>query len=93
MIRLFIAATAVSFVLGTTAYAGMPSSAPSGPSSKTLAFNSQGTISNTVPVFSPANLGVPGATGRAIIPGNKSTISGDAAATRTQQTGAFGGGD
>jgi hypothetical protein len=93
MTRMIAALTAVSFVLGTAAYADTPSSAPSAPSSKILAYNGQGTVTNTVPVFSAANPGVPGATDRSIARGNKSTIARDAAATRMQQTGAFGGGN
>jgi hypothetical protein len=36
-----------------------------------------------------ANPNVPGATGTTIVPGDNSTIAGDAEATRTQQTGAY----
>jgi hypothetical protein len=41
---------------------------------------------------SASNPNVPGATGRTIVEGDRSTIAGDAKATRMQQTGAYGGG-
>ena len=41
---------------------------------------------------SAANRHTPGATGTTIVPGDNSTISGDAKATRMQQTGAYGRG-
>ncbi len=92
MKRMIGLSAALSLVLGTAAYAASPKSAP--PTSappKALAFNSQGTITGTVPIFSAANLNVPGATGRTIIRGNNSTIARDAEATEMQQTGAVGG--
>jgi hypothetical protein len=41
---------------------------------------------------STANRHTPGYTGSTIVPGDNSTISGDAKATRMQQTGAYGRG-
>jgi hypothetical protein len=52
------------------------------PSSGPFVLTSTGTS-----LQNPANLSVPGATGRTIVPGNNSTISGDALATWQVQTG------
>jgi hypothetical protein len=37
------------------------------------------------------DLSVPGATGQVVVIGSSSTIAGDVAATRMQQTGSYGG--
>ncbi len=95
MTRMIGLSAALTLVLSTAAYAASPQPAPYAPPSSApsnaLAFNSQGTITSTVPIFSAANPNVPGATGRTIALGNNSTIAGDAEATRMQQTGAVGG--
>lgn len=92
MIRIAALPAALCLVLATAAYAGTPSPDGSTPvRSKTLALNSQGSVVSSVPIFSAANPNVPGATGRVIVRGNNSTIAGDAAATRMQQTGTIGG--
>ena len=46
-------------------------------------------IACTVPVANAYDDNTPGYTGRTIVPGNNSTIAGDAAATRMQQTGSY----
>ena len=92
MNRMIGLSAALSLVLGTAAYAASPQSASSAPLSNGLAFNGQGTITSTVPILNAANPNVPGATGRTIVRGNNSTISGGAAATRMQQTGMVSGG-
>jgi hypothetical protein len=48
-------------------------------------------IAATTPIASAADENTPGYTGRTIIPGNNSTIAGNAKATRMQQTGSYSG--
>jgi uncharacterized iron-regulated membrane protein len=81
MNRMIATLTAVNVLLGTAAYAG--TSAPAGSSASQLASVGPG-ARNRLAVTNP---NVPGATGRTIVPGDNSTIAGDAAATRAQQTG------
>jgi hypothetical protein len=84
MTKITVALIALTFVLGSAACTDA-STAASLASVSTSAMqykNGDGAASNP---------NVPGATGRTIIPGNNSTITGDAEATRQQQTGAYGG--
>ena len=95
MSKIFALSTALTVALGTAAYAGQPPSAAAAPYSSapstSLALNSQGAMTSTVPVFSAAAPAAPGFTGRTVVRGNNSTIGGDAEATRMQQTGMVGG--
>jgi ABC-type glycerol-3-phosphate transport system substrate-binding protein len=70
-------------LLGTAGCADTTTPAASvAPTQTSMNYSSQSL--GGVGLFSNANL--PGATGQAIVPGDHSTIAGDAAATRIQQT-------
>lgn len=84
MTKIIIALTVLTSVLGSAAYAGATMTDSSASVSTSVMPRERGNIAASDP-------NVPGATGRTIIRGNTSTISGDAKATREQQTGAYGG--
>ena len=92
MTRMILALTIPTFVLGTAAYAASPSpvsrstaGSMNSPSSASLAYSSDNeSITNYA-----ANPNIPGATGRVIVRGDNSTIAGDEAATKMEQTGSF----
>lgn len=84
MTKITVALTALTFVLGSAACADASAAA-------SLAFVSTSAMPYKGGDGAASNPNVPGATGRTIIPGNNSTIAGDAEATRQQQTGAYGG--
>ena len=67
-------------------------SSPSAAAQSPVASNSSPyTLNSSATVFEAEdNPDVPGATGRAIVPGDNSTIAGDMAATELQRTGAIG---
>lgn len=79
MTRMIATLTVLSFVLGTAAYADS-----SVPASTSAMPGKRGHIA-------ASNPNLPGATGRTVIRGNTSTISGDAKATRQQQTSTVSG--
>jgi hypothetical protein len=89
MNRMITTLTVLSFSLGTAAFAATPNhnkSARANSSSVTL--SSQNSISLAGDYA--ADPAVPGATGRAIVPGDHSTIAGDRLATQMERTGAYG---
>jgi hypothetical protein len=96
MAKFVTALTALTFALGAAAYAGTPSistPAPAGSANASVRQSTSLTYSNAVPLFGDAsNPDVPGATGRTIVPGTNSTITGDSMATQMERTGAIGGG-
>jgi hypothetical protein len=81
----------MTFALGSAAYAGTPATVTSpAPSAKAPALHATSTYSNTSSLFGDAaNPDVPGATGRTIVPGSNSTITGDSMATQMERTGAI----
>lgn len=84
MTKIIAALTVLTFVLGSAAYSDASMADSPASASTTLMPHKRGIIDASDP-------NVPGATGSTIIPGNNSTISGDAEGTRRQQTGAYGG--
>ena len=77
-------ASALAGCAGQEATAPVPAqvAAAGAPSSGSFVLNSTSTS-----LQNPANVDFPGATGRTIVPGNNSTIAGDALATWQMQTG------
>jgi hypothetical protein len=91
MTKFATALTAMTFALGSAAYAGTPATATSSAASaKSPTPHATATYSSTSSLFGDAaNPDFPGATGRTIVPGSNSTISGDAMATQMERTGAI----
>jgi hypothetical protein len=84
--------TVMTFALGAAAYAGTPATVKSpavsanSPATQSTSLTYSSTIS---PFGDAANPNVPGATGRTIVPGDNSTIAGDAMDTQMERTGAI----
>jgi hypothetical protein len=92
MTKFVTALTALTFALGAAAYAGTPSRTPSpasAPAKSPAPQPTSLTYSSTSTPFGAADPDVPGATGHTIVPGNNSTIAGDAEATQMERTSAF----
>jgi hypothetical protein len=91
MAKFVTALTAMTFALGAAAYAGTPATVKTpaasanspAPQPTSLSYSS-----TSSPFVDAANPNLPGATGRTIVPGDNSTIAGDAMATQMERTGA-----
>jgi hypothetical protein len=84
--------TVMTLALGTAAYAGTPATVKSpaaSANSPTPQSTSLSYSSTSSPFVDAANPNVPGATGQTIVPGDNSTIAGDAMATQIERTGAY----
>jgi hypothetical protein len=79
--------TVLNVAFGAAAYAAPPAAGSLASSSSPRTANPGTQVGGGG--LDPTNPDVPGATGRTIVPGNTSTIAGDALATRTQQTGSL----
>ncbi|HEY0182441.1 MAG TPA: hypothetical protein VGC09_06485 [Rhodopila sp.] len=87
-------ATVLVMALGSAAYAGTPTQVSPSPASSMNtsqhpATNLTYSSTSTMVGGYAANPNVPGATGQAIVPGDHSTIAGDALATQMERTGGF----
>lgn len=92
MTRIITAFTVLTVALGTAAFAGTtaPAASASGhqPAPASLTYSSRNTTYR--PASMAMNPTVPGATGSTIVPGDNSTIAGDAKATQMERTGSYG---
>lgn len=88
MTKIMAALTALSVALGTAACMAPPSTVSSAPTSPSPTSTNAGAKVGGGGLDA-ANPKVPGATGSTIVQGDASTISGDARATRMQQTGSI----
>jgi hypothetical protein len=89
MNKMITALASLSLALGTAACASTPQpvSSAATPSSYAALGSGNATTAGTTDA---ANPNVPGATGRTIVPGDNSTIAGDAEATEMFRTGSYG---
>jgi hypothetical protein len=101
MIKTAIALALLTVASVATGVAASPSAAPADVHSypTKLSINSapypfaDGSVTAAVSVLpSAADPNIPGATGRTIVPGDHSTITGDRTSTLNEQTGFIGGG-
>jgi len=94
MVKFVTAVSILTFSLGAAAFAGTPSNPAASTASPADPAAQQSThvlYANSISMFGgAANPNVPGATGRSIVPGDNSTIAGDANATEEQRTGTLG---
>jgi hypothetical protein len=96
MAKFVTALTVMTFALGAAAYAGTPATvkSPAASANSPAPQSTSLTYSNTISMFGDAaNPSAPGATGRTIVPGDNSTVAGDAMATQMERSGAISGGN